>query len=149
MKVITIMLTVLAAGLAAGCGGDDGTSGTTTAAQGTTSGSSSPRRQGTLDRALTPAEKHQVASLNRDIDRMRRAVRHAKLGSELSTPAVQRATSDFLDHIHRRGNLPIYTQTKLLRVAGGVVAPYCGTCFDWIESSRPVVGATVEPPSSG
>jgi len=92
----------------------------------------------------TPLLRRQKHRLNLDLRRIRRVTGPVKTHTLMGTPAVQSATSDFIDHIDRSA-LDDLTFNHYLTLAAAMVAPVCDQCFEWLEADRPAAGGAKMP----
>jgi hypothetical protein len=92
----------------------------------------------------TPLLRRQKHRLDLDLRRIHRVTWPVKTHTLMGTPAVQSATSDFIDHIDRSA-LDDLTFNHYLTLAAAMVAPVCDQCFQWLEADRPAAGGAKMP----
>jgi hypothetical protein len=92
----------------------------------------------------TPLLRRQKHRLDRDLRRIHRVTAPVRTRTLMGTPAVQSATSDFLDHLDRSA-LDDLTFNHYITQAAAMVAPVCDQCFQWLEADRPAAGGAKMP----
>jgi hypothetical protein len=118
-----LVLVVVLCAIAAGCGSSPHAA-TITAAKGC---------------VLSAKQWRAVAAAQRDIRRLRRLEAPLTTYSQQGTPALEDGTNQVLLDIGR-GNLPINTRARLLRLAKGAVG-LCGLCFGALEAEEPALAS--------
>ena len=85
----------------------------------------------------TPQQKRDLALLWRDVAAIKRAsvkVDHVTL---MGTPALQRTTGAFLDHLDR-SSLDPKMKNRMIDFAASAAAGSCEQCFQMLEAARPI-----------
>src|SRR3954447_23944070 len=90
-----------------------------------------------LERTTSPRARRDLAVLASDITALRREAPHAKTGSRMGTPRLQRLTNHFLTDLKQSG-VDIISQNRIIDHAAGVAAPVCEQCWQMLEAERPI-----------
>jgi hypothetical protein len=85
----------------------------------------------------TPAQQHDVALLQRDVAAIKRAAAKVTHRTLMGTPALQRTTGAFLDHLDR-STLEPKMKNRMIDFAASAVAGSCDQCFQMLEAARPI-----------
>jgi hypothetical protein len=100
-----------------------------------------PYQPPAVETALVRRQKHR---LDLDLRRIHRVTARVSTHTLMGTPAVQSATSDFMDHLDRSA-LDDLTFNHYVSLAAAMVAPVCDQCFQWLEADRPLGGGAKMP----
>jgi hypothetical protein len=87
--------------------------------------------------ARTPAQKRDVARLQADVAAIRRAAEKVDHVTLMGTPALQRTTGAFLDHLDR-STLEPKMKNRMIDFAASAAAGSCEQCFQMLEAARPI-----------
>jgi len=90
-----------------------------------------------LARATTPAQRRDLKVLWSDTLGMRTAASKSRRSSLKGDPAVQKATSTFIDDLDRSG-IDDLSKNRVIDHAAAAVAPVCEQCFQQLEAMRPI-----------
>ena len=135
MLRVAIVLVALAV-LVAGCGGSKQAA-PRAAAPRPVANNPFPQDPQILARTTSPRARRNLAVLASDIHAIRREAPHAKTGSLMGTPRLQRLTTRFLIDLKRSG-VDIVSQNRIIDHAAGVAAPVCDQCWQMLEAERPI-----------
>ena len=90
-----------------------------------------------LERTTSPQARRNLGVLASDIVALRREEPHAKTGSRMGTPRLQRLTTRFLTDLKTSGVDPL-SQNRIIDHAAAVAAPVCDQCWQMLEAERPI-----------
>jgi hypothetical protein len=132
VAIVLVALTVLAAG----CGGSKPAA-SKHAAPRPVANNPFPQDPQILARTTSPRARRNLAVLASDIHAIKREAPHAKAGSLMGTPRLQRLTTHFLVDLKRSG-VDIVSQNRIIDHAAGAAAPVCDQCWQMLEAERPI-----------
>jgi hypothetical protein len=135
MLRVAIVLVALAV-LAPGCGGSKRAA-PRTAAPRPVANNPFPQDPQILARTTSPRARRNLVVLASDIHAIKREAPHAKTGSRMGTPRLQRLTNHFLIDLKRSG-VDIVSQNRIIDHAAGIAAPVCDQCWQMLEAERPI-----------
>jgi hypothetical protein len=135
MLRVAIVLVALAV-LVAGCGASKHAA-PRAAARRTVANNPFPQDPQILARTTSPRARRNLAVLASDIHAIKREAPHAKTGSRMGTPRLQRLTNHFLIDLKRSG-VDIVSQNRIIDHAAGIAAPVCDQCWQMLEADRPI-----------
>jgi cytochrome c556 len=75
--------------------------------------------------------------LGKDVAAMRTAAVEVHKGTLLGTPALRRATANFIEHLEK-SHLTLKAKHREIDHAAGAVATSCEQCFQQLEAIRPI-----------
>jgi hypothetical protein len=134
MLRVAIAVLVVAT-LVAGCGGSKQAASTQAARKPVAN--PFPQDPQILARTTSRRARRNLDLLASDIHAMRREEPHAKTGSRMGTPRLQRLTTRFLTDLKRSG-VDIVSQNRIIDHAAAVAAPVCDQCWQMLEAERPI-----------
>jgi hypothetical protein len=90
-----------------------------------------------VERTQTAAQRAALARAADDVAAMKRAAAKSPGKSLNGTPAEQKATARFLEHL-KNSPLDNLTQNRLIDHAAASIAFTCEQCFQQLEANRPI-----------
>jgi hypothetical protein len=85
----------------------------------------------------TPHQKRDFAELSKDVAAIKRAAAKVDHVTLMGTPALQRTTGAFLDHLDR-STLEPKMKNRMIDFAASAAAGSCEQCFQMLEAARPI-----------
>jgi hypothetical protein len=85
----------------------------------------------------TLQQKRDLARLQADVAAIKRAAAKVSHRTLMGTPALQRTTGAFLDHLDR-SSLEPKMKNRMIDFAASAAAGSCEQCFQMLEAARPI-----------
>jgi hypothetical protein len=85
----------------------------------------------------TPQQQRDLVRLQADVTAIKRAAAKVDHVTLMGTPALQRTTGAFLDHLDR-SSLEPKMKNRMIDFAASAAAGSCEQCFQMLEAARPI-----------